>query len=675
MSADSDVDDLVRVGGNISRYKAVFSLDNKLFFCCVLKTVKMYSVATGENVGSLEGHTSTVVGVVPNPSNHLQVYSASHDGTVKLWDFYESNCLETYSIGHPIMHFVLSNDSLILNVNKAYFSARSPGQSQSCRIATIDLKSKKAEPIVRYRSKACCAIAISPCRTYVATISKSTLTIWNTKTDKRVKHTHARSLTTIAFHPTDPLLATGDQKGQIVLWHRFDDADSLVTSSLHWHAHEVSSLAFTDDGAYMLSGGEEAVLVFWQLATGHRHYLPRLGNKIQHIAISPCGSFYLLSCADNTVRIINAVTSKVTQQVRGLAHGNVNLGQLAAASKAPSAKATTKEKQHHDELQRQRQRQQLQRQRRTLASGLVVDPRRNFVVLGGLPGTIQFYDAFNDKHVASLDVVNRNLVSRTDGGQQLVSRVEQFCFSQSGKWLATIDRMVNAEVTDSMTLRVFQWNEGTATYQLNTRIEQPHKERVVSMGFVPKTNPTEPAMLVTASNDTTFKVWKEKPLPRTHSVKQSKNKGRLLPQTSNWSCVLSSSYRGFIPHHLSFSPDGSLLAVAFGQVVTLWEMSSLSLVHTLLHPPPCQPIRFVKFCTGGPYLVAATSEQVYVWNLLTAAVWWSCELAVTSLATDTISSCFAVAVYSGAKKTRRKKQLEAEEAKEEGKGRDRKSVV
>ena len=56
----------------------------------------------------------------------------------------------------------------------------------------------------------------------------------------------------------------------------------------------------------------------------------------------------------------------------------------------------------------------------------------------------------------------------------------------------------------------------------------------------------------------------------------------------------------------------------------------MRLVHTLLHPPPCQPTRFVRFVPGSPYLVAATSDQVYVWNLLTAKVWWSARLRVVS---------------------------------------------
>lgn len=102
--------------------------------------------------------------------------------------------------------------------------------------------------------------------------------------------------------------ATGDAKGVIRLWHGLDAAfqqldqaattlpmngddkssnkivypdmeKRLPTTSLHWHAHAVSAIAFTPSGAQLLSVGEESVLVQWHLASGRREYVPRLGGR------------------------------------------------------------------------------------------------------------------------------------------------------------------------------------------------------------------------------------------------------------------------------------------------------------------------------------------------------------------------------------------------------------
>jgi hypothetical protein len=36
-------------------------------------------------------------------------------------------------------------------------------------------------------------------------------------------------------------------------------------------------------GGYLYSGGEESVLVFWQVDTNHKQFKPRLGAPIAHI--------------------------------------------------------------------------------------------------------------------------------------------------------------------------------------------------------------------------------------------------------------------------------------------------------------------------------------------------------------------------------------------------------
>ena len=41
---------------------------------------------------------------------------------------------------------------------------------------------------------------------------------------------------------------------------------------------QVTSLAYTSEGSYLLSGGTEAVLVIWHVETREPRFLPRLGR-------------------------------------------------------------------------------------------------------------------------------------------------------------------------------------------------------------------------------------------------------------------------------------------------------------------------------------------------------------------------------------------------------------
>ena len=54
---------------------------------------------------------------------------------------------------------------------------------------------------------------------------------------------------------------------------------------LKWHLDQVKGLMFTADNNYLLSGGMEKVLVFWQLETEKKQFLPRLNGVIDKVSI------------------------------------------------------------------------------------------------------------------------------------------------------------------------------------------------------------------------------------------------------------------------------------------------------------------------------------------------------------------------------------------------------
>lgn len=134
-----------------------------------------------------------------------------------------------------------------------------------------------------------------------------------------------KPFTALDCHPSELSIATGDQRGRVQIWYPFDPAwwkahiaakeanrsnyDATIscpTRLFHWHAHAVASLAYTPNGAYLCSGGEEAVLVFWQLATGHKEFLPRLGAPIVNLTVSGSGDEAAIMLADATVLLIEA---------------------------------------------------------------------------------------------------------------------------------------------------------------------------------------------------------------------------------------------------------------------------------------------------------------------------------------------------------------------------------
>ena len=139
------------------------------------------------------------------------------------------------------------------------------------------------------------------------------------------KYVSPERLTCLAFHPFEEYFATGDDKGNIRLWYCLNDNLAVSargvekrtqTTSLHWHAHAVSAVTFTPNGAYLLSGGEEAVLVIWQLHTGKKEFVPRVGAPISTVSISRSRiseEEYLLGLADSTYTFISSASLKITR--------------------------------------------------------------------------------------------------------------------------------------------------------------------------------------------------------------------------------------------------------------------------------------------------------------------------------------------------------------------------
>jgi len=176
-------------------------------------------------------------------------------------------------------------------------------------------------------------IVIGGHKVYVASVEIEDVSASQDRRSDYTKLLSPEPLTCLAMHPTKELFATGDSKGQIRLWYCLQGGIYAGTSrerrtqttTLHWHAHAVSSLAFTPNGAYLLSGGEEAVLVIWQMHSGKREFVPRVGAPIQSISVSDpqdaSGSRaqeYLLGLSDGTLAFVKADLLKVHRTIARL---------------------------------------------------------------------------------------------------------------------------------------------------------------------------------------------------------------------------------------------------------------------------------------------------------------------------------------------------------------------
>lgn len=151
---------------------------------------------------------------------------------------------------------------------------------------------------------------------FLATRGNSSIYIYDFASETLVRHNTRSPANCLAVHPFSPIYAIADHLGKIYIHY---PAAKNEVQVLHWHAKSVHALQFSPDGAYLLSGGAEAVLVQWQLSTRHKSFLPRLGGPIDYLSVSEDSKFIGMNLADGRIlKVIKTLDLTLVSMLQGL---------------------------------------------------------------------------------------------------------------------------------------------------------------------------------------------------------------------------------------------------------------------------------------------------------------------------------------------------------------------
>ncbi|NQU25418.1 MAG: protein kinase [Candidatus Nealsonbacteria bacterium] len=137
-----------------------------------------------------------------------------------------------------------------------------------------------------------------------------TITVWNMSTGdvKWQLNAHRQDVTSIAFSPTAPILATGSFDTTIKLWH-LETGQELA--SLTCDGTRVKFLAFSPDGQ-LLATATELTVKLWEMTPNGPKDSGRqvaMGTKSQELAFSPDGQT-LATTNDRVVRLWDLTTCR-----------------------------------------------------------------------------------------------------------------------------------------------------------------------------------------------------------------------------------------------------------------------------------------------------------------------------------------------------------------------------
>lgn len=218
-------------------------------------TIRLWDVATGKVIKTLEGHADIVTSVIFWPDGKT-LGSGSLDRTIKIW-----------------------------NVGTGKENATLEGHSGGVSSIALNTEGK----------------------TLASGSLDRTIKVWDVVTNKEIKtlEGHSVGVTSVAFRPNGKTLASGsaDWESEIKLW---DVESGEVSSTLVWpnknagpHLEGVACLVFSPDGKSLVLGAKNMWIIQWDVDSGKIiGGTPAQSARVDSIAFNPNGKT-LASCCDD----------------------------------------------------------------------------------------------------------------------------------------------------------------------------------------------------------------------------------------------------------------------------------------------------------------------------------------------------------------------------------------
>ncbi|KAF2084772.1 WD40 repeat-like protein, partial [Saccharata proteae CBS 121410] len=622
-------------GGRFLPIHPVFSRDERYIMFANAKAVHIYSTVTSLLVRTLPVNSNHGISAYAlSASNPTQLYVSDAAGFVALWNWVEGKKIGRWDLATRVCGMATTTvDEDGATADTVFTHEKDQSNTITAHRMRSRKEGKESEAVVLLRSKrqmksfkvvgnGSVIVVAFPDSVMVGKVKegaesfKGTTYVWReikcaesvTTFDVRVGRQEVKGGQKTprkggSQNSKDSVnLAIGGSRGTIFCYEdilyrliqaenpKKDTAPSvLVPRVFHWHRNAVGSVRWSLDGNYLLSGGQETVLVLWQLDTAKRQFLPHLTSPIDGMVVSPIGSSYAVQLADNSVIVLKTTDLTPKANIAGLQAHTMSLDQSAG------------EKDLLDEIHR---------------VPAVVNPQRSSQLLLAVPVSqsrtepndthlpapfLQTYDISSNHHVSRQAITRNNATVFNIGGNMAPGAtklrepdVKHVQLSNDGSWLATVEEWLPpaADVEHlasdkAMTeeerrfrrevfLKFWQWDAEKQLWTLETRIDAPHQHpqglfsgRVFDLAYDPIS--TE---FATVGEDGHVRFWA--PKVRLHDgtvVKGSKAEG-LVTWSNRCSTRLETSGESLDAHfdlpvaqvpvnaRLAYSPDASVLAAS-----------------------------------------------------------------------------------------------------------------
>ena len=307
--------ELVRAFGGQKGPILALALDpggSKLVTGSADRSIKVFEVATGKDLLTLEGHADAVKALAITKDGQRLV-SGSADKTFKVWNLADGKLISTSpAMSAAVVSMALGGDGKLVVVGLADGSAKVFDPS-----ATDPSKSERQA--IPAQGGPITAVALLPDNATVLLGSEDrTVRAWPLANPGTLKslNGHASQVYSVAWSPDASKALTGSADAGARIW---DVAKgSQIRAMEKAHANVVYAVAWSPKGDVVATGGDDKLVKFWdpvegkELRKGEGH-----GGAVYCLAFRPDGAQLASGSVDKTIRLWNVADGKEPKKLDG----------------------------------------------------------------------------------------------------------------------------------------------------------------------------------------------------------------------------------------------------------------------------------------------------------------------------------------------------------------------